>query len=148
MGRSLRVLMLGAVLVLVSACSEGGTATTQAPGADVVVRVVSGGEVLADWTLADLEASVGFTELTVDGDLQSGPLLLDVLEASGVGDWESGRVFGMGEGRVFEVALDIDSGEVDHGWILDVTNKGTLKLASANLPKDRWVRDVGEISCP
>lgn len=148
MSRFLRVLMVGAAMVLASACSDGGTGTTQPPAADVVLRVVSGGEVAADWTLADLEASVEFTELTVGDDLQSGPLLLDVLAASGVGDWESGRVFGMGEGRVFEVTLDINSGAVDRGWILDVTNKGTLKLAAADLSKDQWVRDVGEINIP
>jgi hypothetical protein len=54
----------------------------------------------------------------------------------------------MGEGRVYEVGLDISSSEVDDGWILDVTNKGTLKLAAVDLPRQNWVRDVGEIRFP
>jgi len=63
-------------------------------------------------------------------------------------DWESGEVLGSGEGRVFEVKLDVSSSEVDDGWILDVTKQGTLKLASADLARQEWVRDVGEIRFP
>jgi hypothetical protein len=137
----------GSVL-LVAACSDGGTDSTEAPAADVVLRVVAGGEVAADWTFASLEAAVAFAELTLDGDKQSGPLLLDVLEASDVGEWDSAEVFGMGEGRVFEVTLEIDSADVDGDWILDVTKQGGLKLAAADLPRERWVRDVGEIRIP
>ena len=135
------------LLVLVGgACSDNATALPPAEG--VILRIVVDGDVVADWTLADLEEQVTFTDLAIDGDPQSGPLLLDVLEASGVGEWELGEVVGMGEGRVFEVGLDISSSDVDEGWVLDVTKQGTLKLASAGLPRDQWVRDVGEISIP
>ena len=85
------------------------------------------------------------TEIMIDGDMQSGPLLIDVIAASGVENWQSGEVFGMGEGRTFEVKLDVSASEVDDGWILDVTNQGTLKLAAADLPREQWVRDVSEI---
>lgn len=54
----------------------------------------------------------------------------------------------MGEGRVFEVSLPIAAAEVDAGWVLDVTNQGTLKLASVDIPRGQWVRDVGEIRIP
>jgi hypothetical protein len=106
--------------MVTGACSEGTIAAPEPPAEDVVLRVVVGGEVVTD----------------------------DVLDASGVGKWESGEVRGMGEGRVFEVGLDISFAEVDEGWIMDVTKQGTLKLASAALPRDQWVRDVGEISIP
>jgi hypothetical protein len=138
---------MGTVIVM-AACSDGDTATTDPPAADVVLRVTTNGEVAADWTLAELEAAVEYTELSVDGNDQSGPLLLDVLEASGIDQWESAEILGMGEGRVFEVTLEINSSEVDNGWILDVTKQGTLKLASAGLPREQWVRDVGEIRIP
>ena len=141
------MIVMGAVM-LVAACADDATEATDPPAADVVLRVVADGEVLVDWTLTDLEAAVPSTELTVDGDKQSGPLLADVLEASGISEWSSGRVLGLGEGRVFEMELDIDAADVDGGWILDVTNKGTLKLASTELPRERWVRDVGEIRIP
>ena len=130
------------------ACSDGTTANTDPSAEDVVLRVVVDGEVTADWTLADLESAVPFVDLTIDGDEQSGPLLIAVLAASGVPEWESGEVIGMGEGRIFAVGLDISVSEVDDGWIFDVTNKGTLKLASADLPREQWVRDVGQITFP
>jgi hypothetical protein len=134
------------LLLVGGGCSDNSAAELPAEG--VVLRIVASGDVVADWTLADLEEQVPFTDLTIDGDPQSGPLLLEVLNASGVDEWESGEVIGMGEGRVFEVGLDISSAEVDDGWILDVTKQGTLKLASVELPRDKWVRDVGEINIP
>ena len=142
--RALAVIVTG-LAVMVPACSDEGSETTDPPAAAVVLRIVAGGEVAADWTLADLEAAVDFTELTLDGSEQSGPLLLNVLAASDVGDWETAEVFGMGEGRIFEVTLDIKATDVDDEWILDVTKQGALKLAATALPREQWVRDVGEI---
>ncbi len=142
------LLLVVALATTLVACSDGATEDTEPPVAGVVLRVVVNGEVSADWTLADLEDQVVFTELTIEGDTQSGPLLVDVLEASGVAEWISGEVLGMGEGRVFSVGLDISSAEVDDGWILDVTKQGTLKLAAEALSRDKWVRDVGEIHIP
>ena len=144
-----RALSLATVLAMaVVACSDGATEDTEPPVAGVVLRVVVNGEVSADWTLADLEDQIVFHDLVIEGDTQSGPLLVDVLEASGVVEWTSGEVLGMGEGRVFSVGLDISSSEVDDGWILDVTKQGTLKLAAEALSRDMWVRDVGEIHIP
>ena len=136
------------VAIVMAACSGGNTTVAEPPSEDVVLRIVLDGEVAVDWTLAALEEEIAFTDLAIDGDSQSGPLLVDVLAASGVEEWTSGEVFGMGEGRVFEVSLPIVSSEVDAGWVLDVTNQGTLKLAPAELPREQWVRDVGEIHIP
>lgn len=144
-----KTLSLATVVAIVMAACSGGNATgTEAPAEDVVLRVVLDGEVAVDWTLAALEEQVAFSDLAIDGDTQSGPLLVDVLTASGVEQWTSGEVFGMGEGRVFEVSLPITSSDVDAGWVLDVTNQGTLKLAAAEIPREQWVRDVGEIRIP
>ena len=57
-------------------------------------------------------------------------------------------MIGMGEGRTFEVGLDIAAVDVDQDWVLDVTNRGTLKLAAEGLARQQWVRDVGEIRIP
>lgn len=137
-------------LSLVGACggSTDGGSTLDPPADDVVLRVIVSDEVAADWTLAALEESVEFAELDIDGDTQNGPRLLDVLEASGVDGWETAEVIGMGEGRTFEVGLDITAAEADEGWVLDVTNRGTLKLAAEALARQQWVRDVGEIRIP
>jgi hypothetical protein len=142
--------MLGAaaLAVLMVGCSDDGTVTEDAPGDGVVLRVVDGGSVARDWTLSVLEAEVEFVEIAVDGDPQRGPRLVDVIAASGVAGWETGEVLGMSEGRVVEVTLEIDAATVDENWVFDVTNRGTLKLAAPELPRQEWVRDVGEIRFP
>lgn len=140
--------MLVVAMLVIAGCADDATDATEPPADDVVLRVVLAGEVAAEWTLADLESRVDFVSITIDGDDQSGPRLLDVLDASGVDGWETAEVFGLGEGRVVEVALDITSAQVNDGWILDVTKQGTLKLATADLPREQWVRDVGEINLP
>lgn len=134
-----------AVVALTMAMASCGDDDTGPPPEGVVLRVVAGGDVAADWTLADLEAAVTFTTITLEGEEQAGPLLLDVLAASGVADWTDGEALGLGEGRTFEVAVEFSVDDVDEGWILDVTNRGTLKLASDDLPKQQWVRDVAEL---
>lgn len=140
--------MLVVAMIVIAGCADDVTDATEPPADDVVLRVVLAGEVAADWTLADLESRVDSVSITIDGDDQTGPRLIDVLDASGVDGWETAEVFGMGEGRFVEVALDITSAQVNDGWILDVTKQGTLKLATADLPREQWVRDVGEINLP
>lgn len=152
MSRVTRRAVLVAALVLIEACGGGGSTdgapTLDPPADDVVLRVIVGDVLAADWTLADLEASVSFAEVDIDGDIQSGPRLLDVLASSGVDEWQTAEVIGMGEGRTFEVGLDIAAADADEDWILDVTNRGTLKLAAEALAREQWVRDVGEIRIP
>ena len=140
-----RLLVVGLVALVAAGCGDDSAETAEPPAADVVLRIVLDDQVAADWTLSDLEAETPFADVEVDGDLQSGPRLLDVLAQSGIDEWKSAEVVGMGEGRVFEVALDITAEDVDAEWILDVTNQGTLKLASPDLARQEWVRDVGEI---
>ncbi len=145
-----RRVALVAAVALIGGC--GGTAdgapSLDPPADDVVLRVIVDDALAADWTLDGLEEAVPFTEMDIDGDTQNGPRLLDVLTASGVDDWATAEVIGMGEGRSFEVGLDIDAADTDEDWILDVTNRGTLKLAADDLARDLWVRDVGEIRIP
>ncbi len=145
--RAKKSMWLGvAAMAIVVGCSDDST--LEPPAADVVLRVVVDGEVTADWTLADLEDQLAFTEVTIDGDVQSGPLLQDVLAASGVEGWETAQVVGLGEGRAFAVGLDITAADVNDGWIFDVTRQGTLKLATPDRPRQEWVRDAGEIRIP
>lgn len=146
-----------ALALVVAGCGDdggggagGGTGSGGGSGdGGVILTVYVAGEAVAAWTLEELEAgAVPFVEAVIDGDAQRGPTLLALLEASGVGQWDEAEVLGKGEGRSFDVALSIESSEVDEGWILDVTNQGTLKLAAEELPREQWVRDVGEIRIP
>jgi len=140
------VLLVALLTTGLAGCGDDDDAAADPRAEDVVLRVSQGGQVLADWTLDELKAAIPFTEIDLEGTTQNGPLLLDVLAAAGVTSWERAEVIGWGEGRAFEVGLEIEAGDVDAGWIFDVTNRGTVKLAADDLPKQQWVRDVAEIA--
>lgn len=140
-------LLVALVAAAVAGCSDDG-GSDQARGDDVVLRVVSGSEVMRDWTLDELKAEIPFQEIVVGEDSQSGPPVLDVITLSGIEQWDEAVVLGMSEGRVLEVGLDIDAATVDETWVFDVTKRDTLKLAAPDLPREQWVRDVAEIRFP
>lgn len=142
-----RMVLVGLVL-LAGACSDGGGTEADNGEPQIVLTVYMADEVVAEWTLEGLQAEVEFVTLTIDGDEQSGPRVLDVLTASGIADWETAEVLGKGEGRSFDIGIEINADEVDEEWVFDVTNRGTLKLAAADLPREQWVRDAGEIRIP
>lgn len=143
-------------VVLSSVCSQGSGTTVAnsqlpaatseaAPAGAVLLTITRGGKVLHAWTLAGLRATVPFTQVTVDGEVQNGPLLRDVLAASAVGDWSHAVAIGKGPALASNVTVQIDASKIDHTWILDVTNRNTLKLAAAGLSRTDWARDVSEI---
>lgn len=148
-----RVLIVAALALTIGACGggaqpAGGSGSGGAGEGDVVLTVYEGSKIVHEWTLAELRDQLEFVTLEIDGDQQNGPRLLDVLAASGAAGWTTAEVLGKGESRAFDVGVEVSSTEVDDGWILDVTNRGTLKLAAAALPRDQWVRDAGEIRLP
>ncbi len=142
-----RLVLVGLVL-LIAACSSGGDSEADDGDQQIILTVYVADEAVAVWTLDALRAEVEFVTLVIDGDEQSGPRLLDVLAASGITDWETAEVLGKGEGRSFDIGIEVRADDVDEGWVLDVTKRGTLKLAAADLPREQWVRDAGEIRVP
>jgi hypothetical protein len=141
-------MVLVGLVLLAGACSDGGGTEADNGEPQIVLTVYVADEVVAEWTLDALQAEVEFVTLVIDGDEQSGPRVLDVLTASGITDWETAEVLGKGEGRSFDIGIEINADEVDEEWLFDVTNRGTLKLAAADLPREQWVRDAGEIRIP
>jgi len=147
MGRTMALVPV----LMAAACSDsgGGDGTGSESGpSGIVLTVVVADEVVSEWTLAELQEDLEFVALVLDGDEQIGPRLLDALEGSEVGDWQTAEVLGKGEGRSFDVGVEIAAADVDGGWLFDVTNRGTLKLVAADLPREQWVRDAGEIRIP
>ncbi len=136
------------VLVLVFVGCSGDSGSDAGEGSDVVLTIFVADDPVAEWTIESLEVDIEFVTLTIDGDEQSGPRVLDVLAASGITNWVTAEVLGKGEGRSFDIGIVISADEVDEEWLFDVTNRGTLKLAAADLPREQWVRDAGEIRIP
>jgi hypothetical protein len=138
-------LLLAAVLV---ACGPSGAGTGSGSGTgsggggasssgSVVVR--DGARELARFDLAALQALPQVdvkTPQSAGDQVQTGPTVRSVLDKAGVAAVTQLRV----EGR--DPAQTLSGADLDGRPILDVTNRGTVKLAGADLTTDRWVRDV------
>jgi len=79
-------------------------------------------------------------QLTVDGKLQEGPKLLDVLQAAGVTDFKEITLTGSAS------PVTLTRAQVDDNTILDFNNHGTLKLATTYVPMPDWTKDISEIT--
>lgn len=109
--------------------------------ADYALTVTRGGQQLARFDLAALQAlpqSRITTPGTGSGGEQDGPSVAAVLEKAGAAPFSSVAVTGDGGTRTFTAA------ELA-GAVLDVTNRGTTKFASAGVGQDRWVRNVTDL---
>ncbi len=70
---------------------------------------------------------------------EEGPKLADVLLQAGIADYSQVTITGSSGSIV--LTKDQVTGRV----ILDYTNRGTMKLASPDIPKDQWVKDITNI---
>jgi len=124
---------VGIAAVLASAltaCSSGTSAYT--------LSVTRGTTTLATFDLAALQALPQVhvsTPGTGNDGVQDGPAIRAVLDRAGAGAVTSVAVTG-DEGTLTFPAADLATA------VLDVTNRGTTKLAGADLPRERWVRNV------
>lgn len=114
--------------------------SSHTPGYTVEVR--RGEDVLAVYDLAELQA---MPQVTVNalGKTESGPSLQTVLDAAHAGAYESVRVLGPGVRDDGELSLE--SSEVTPGVLLDVSNRGTVKIVGPAMAWDDRVRDVTDI---
>jgi hypothetical protein len=119
-----------------SGSGTGGGGGASSSGS-VVVR--DGALELARFDLAALQALPQVdvkTPQSAGDQVQTGPTVRSVLDKAGVAAVTQLRV----EGR--DPAQTLSGADLDGRPILDVTNRGTVKLAGPDLTTDRWVRDV------
>jgi predicted flap endonuclease-1-like 5' DNA nuclease len=155
MQRSLILLL--AICLLLSACqSPAGNApaatevapaanspkTPQAlqptPGKGVLFQVIKPDGSSTGFTWDDLK-KLPLANLTVEGKVEEGPKLIDVLKAAGVTDFSEISLSGSAS------PVTLTKAQVDDNTILDFNNHGTVKLASIYIPKPQWTKDVSEI---
>jgi hypothetical protein len=140
--RNRLVMVVGVLaLVLVAAWGldlmQGGSAAS-----DYRVRVVHDDEVLAVFSLDDLRAMES-RRVVMDGQLQEGPALLDVLSAAGVEEFDAVVVRGMGVRDKGQ--LELKRADVNEDVLLDFAIRGTVKLCGPEITWVDRVRDVEEI---
>ncbi len=111
--------------------SGGGTAP-----ADYHIALIKDGKQLRQFTLSDIKALPAVT-LEADGKTQQGPTLAGVLKAAGIDQFSSVKVSG-----AWKEEYSLTRDKVNDRVLLDISNRGTCKLAGPDIPKDKWVRDV------
>ena len=89
-------------------------------------------------TVDDLK-TLALKQVTVEGKVEEGPGLLDVLGFAGVTEFTEVALTGSSN------PVTLAREQVDDQTILDFTNHGTVKLATTYVPKDNWTKDIAEI---
>ncbi len=86
----------------------------------------------------DMISAIPEASVTIEGSVQAGPKLVDVLAAAGIGDYTK---------LVFSGSsiLTVEAAQVTDQFILDLSNRGTYKMASPDIPKANWVKDIVSI---
>lgn len=141
------LIVLLAFCLLLSACGTNAAAgdapkTPQAlqptPSAGVLFRVIKADGSSMAFTWDDLK-KLPLANLTVEGKVEEGPKLIDVLTAAGAADFSEVSLSGS------SAPATLTKAQVDDNTILDFNNHGTVKLASTYIPKPEWTKDVSEI---
>ena len=104
-----------------------------------VFQVVKADGSTFDVTLDALK-KLPLANITVDGKVQEGPKLLDILNLAGVTDFTEVTLTGSASPVILARA------QVDNNTILDFNNHGTLKLATTYIPMPNWTKDISEIT--
>ncbi|MEB3070781.1 hypothetical protein [[Mycobacterium] vasticus] len=136
--RSWALLRIGLLAMLV-APGVGACATDSDSEAHYHVVVRQEGRVLGEFDLArlrELPQSEIATPQSRGSQVQRGPELRAVLTAAGASAAATVRVAGS------DPAQTLTAAELADQVVLSYTKRDTVKLAGANLDRDRWVRDV------
>jgi hypothetical protein len=132
------LVLVGAALGVEALMSSG----TSGSDAEYVVVVIRGGDVLERFTMDDIRA-FEMARVEVLGKTEEGPTLLTVLEAAGVDDFSRVHIGGMGIRD--DGSITLTRAEVTDEVLLDIANRGTVKVVGPDISWDDRVRDVTEI---
>ena len=142
------LLTLSLLLVFVlSACGASTPAATEpaqpsqveSVSADALFQIVKADGSKFDVTL-DAVKTLPLAQLTVEGKVQEGPKLLDILALADITDFSEITITGS------SAPSTLTREQVDENTILDFSNRGTMKLATTYIPKAEWTKDITEIT--
>lgn len=123
----------------ISASAEPTAEPITEPSSPVLFKIVKADGTTFDVTLEAVK-SLPLTQITVDGKVQEGPKLLEVLALAGVTEFTEVSLSGIGSPSTLTFK------QVDDNTILDFSNRGTMKLATTHIPKADWTKDIAEIT--
>lgn len=138
MRRFLPVILSIALLfsIFLSACSNQAASTAETTSPALFEIVLQDGTVFP--VTAEVIASLPAASEMIEGKSQDGPRVSDLLKAAGVKDYTQLIFNGTG---TYTVTAD----QVNEHFILDLSNRGTYKMASPDIPKVDWVKDITRI---
>ena len=123
-----------------SATSVQPTAVEPAPGIGLTEFQVVKADGSKFAVTLDALKKLPLANITVDGKVQEGPKLMDVLKLASVTDFSEVTLTGSAS------PVTLTRAQVDDNTILDFNNHGTLKLATTYVPMPNWTKDVSEIT--
>ena len=139
------IILFIAFCVLISSCSPASNApkTPQAlqPTAvsTALFQIVKPDGSKVGMTADDLK-KLPLAQLIIEGKVEEGPKLIDILTAAGVTDFTEVALTGSSS------PVTLTRAQVDDNTILDFNNHGTMKLATTYVSKPNWTKDVSEIT--
>lgn len=119
--------------------TEPASVSVEPPAVAAVFQVVKADGSKFDVTLDALK-KLPLANITVDGKVQEGPKLMDVLKLAGVTDFTEVTFTGS------SAPATLTREQVDDNSILDFSNRGTLKLATTYIPMPDWTKDITTIT--
>jgi hypothetical protein len=115
------------------------TAVPPAKASSALFQIVRADGTSFDVTL-DAVKTLALFQITVEGKVQEGPRLMDILALAGVTDFTEVTI----EGSSAPCTLTRE--QVDDNTLLDFSNRGTMKLATTYIPKANWTKDITKIT--
>lgn len=124
-----------AVAQQITPTSLAGDASLPALEAGALFRVIKPDGSAVSFSVDDIKA-LPLAQYMAEGKVEEGPALLAVLEAAGVTEFTEVIVSGPKSSQT------LTRQQVDEQTVLDLTNRGTVKLSGPALAKVDWVKDV------
>ena len=135
-----KILIFTLALFLLSACgTPAAPAATPAPAVSALYQIVKPNGAKFAVTL-DAVKKLPLAQITVEGKVQEGPKLMDILSLAGITDFSEVTINGS------SAPTTLTRAQVDDNTILDFSNRGTMKLATTYIPKSNWTKDITEIT--
>jgi hypothetical protein len=101
------------------------------------VKVIQNQQLIKSYRLDDIK-KMPVHSFVKDGIIESGPTLAYLLEDAGIKSFTS-ITLKNAKGEFYKIQSSM-------GEIIDITNRGSIKLASENIAKNKWLKDIIEIS--
>ena len=139
------------LILLLSACAPAATQAametpepvqaqpTEVSSSLALFQIIKPDGTKFDVTL-DAVKQLPLAQITVEGKVQEGPKLLDVLALAGITDFTEITLTGSSS------PVTLTREQVDDNTILDFNNHGTMKLATTYVPMPNWTKDIMEIT--